>query len=360
MTLIGYQGVAKTAALAAAAGEHVLLVGPPGTGKSAWAQEFFSGYEGEVFSTQLSRWADETVLFGPPNLRALREKGEIRYAHAGLLAAHWAYLDELFDASDVLLRTLLGVLNERVFARGSFAARVPLQTAIATANFSRVNEVTEAVVDRFLFRCEAPNLTAEERLGLWDIVPSPTPATATTPTTTTTTTPATRTTLEDLASVRQRARFVHVSDRVRQLGAAWARKLGFSPRREAKAAWACRVVAAMRGAATAQPADLLAVLPAAAPLTGDLAAKQAQVAADLRAEANRLDREDQQLDEVARCQPSEEFVEPIGRLKALVAAMRRLQAISPVSPAVEQAQAERLHNLEAEHGQLLRELGVLV
>ncbi|MHA1775707.1 MAG: AAA family ATPase [Promethearchaeota archaeon] len=148
--------------LAVITGEHVLFVGPPGTAKSLQASVFFKNFDAKTFSVQLSKFSTEEILFGPLNIEKLR-KGKIEYLYENsILTADFAYIDEIFDASDVLLRTLLGVLNERKFSKGSFSVDAPLITAVATANYSRVNKITEAVIDRFLFQFRV-NLVKDKR-----------------------------------------------------------------------------------------------------------------------------------------------------------------------------------------------------
>ena len=51
-----------------------------------------------------------------------------------------------------MLRSLLSVLNERKFINGSEQIDAPVHSAIATANYMRMNEVTEAVLDRFTYK----------------------------------------------------------------------------------------------------------------------------------------------------------------------------------------------------------------
>jgi MoxR-like ATPase len=132
--------------------EHVLFSGKPGTAKSLQASVFFSSFIAKTFSVQLSKFSTEEILFGPLNIPKLRE-GIIEYlCENSILTCDFAFIDEIFDASDVVLRTLLGVLNERIFAKGSFQMNVPLISTVATANYTRINEVTEAVVDRFMLQ----------------------------------------------------------------------------------------------------------------------------------------------------------------------------------------------------------------
>jgi len=76
-----------------------------------------------------------------------------------IIEANFVFLDEFFDASDVVLRSLLTVLNERKFINGSEQIDTAVHTAIATANYMRMNEVTEAVLDRFTYKSIIPENT---------------------------------------------------------------------------------------------------------------------------------------------------------------------------------------------------------
>lgn len=279
--LLGYQDAAQAAELAIFGGEHLLIVGPPGTGKSLFADQLLSQLEGTAFKTQLSKWSDETALFGPPNLSALRNKGALEYGTKGtILGANWAFVDEIFDASDVLLRTLLGILNERQFSRGSFAADVPLITCIATSNFTRSNEQTEAIVDRFALRCEAPSLSDQQRRALWTSDykmewEPPTPFT-----------------LAQIRAVQTMARRIEIPPPLVKLGAELAKEHGWSPRRERKAAWLCQVRAELGVRKKVEYDDLAVVLPFLIPLGEGLAGRQKALSQKLEDTAERMRKEE--------------------------------------------------------------------
>lgn len=155
--------------LAALTGEHVLVAGPPGTAKSLHAERFFSHFPtAKHFACQLTKFSTEEVVFGPLDVALLRE-GIYEYMYENtILDSHFAFIDEMFDASDVLMRSLLGVLNERKLQKGSFKKQTPLISAVATANYTRLNDVTEAVVDRFMFQMWVEPIEDKQALIAFD------------------------------------------------------------------------------------------------------------------------------------------------------------------------------------------------
>jgi MoxR-like ATPase len=140
-------------ALAAIAGEHVLVVGPPGTAKSAAVRRVARALGGKYFEYLLGRFTEPSEIFGPIDLRKLRE-GVVHTETSGMLPeAELAFLDEVFRGSTAILNTLLGILNERVFRRGHTTLRVPLRLCVGATNELPDDPSLVAFADRFLVRC---------------------------------------------------------------------------------------------------------------------------------------------------------------------------------------------------------------
>ncbi|TFH42816.1 MAG: hypothetical protein E4G96_02630 [Chrysiogenales bacterium] len=158
--VIGRDEIIRQSIFAILTGEHMLLLSRTGMAKSYLAQYIFNTFEGaRVFSSQASKDQTPDNYFGPYNIEEFK-KGRIRHNIKGsIIEANLVFLDEFFDASDVVLRSLLTVLNERKFINGSEQIDTALHTAIATANYMRMNEVTEAVLDRFTYKSIIPEST---------------------------------------------------------------------------------------------------------------------------------------------------------------------------------------------------------
>jgi MoxR-like ATPase len=150
--LVGRQALVETIALAAVAGEHVLVIGPPGTAKSEAARRFARAIRGSYFEYLLGRFTEPGEIFGPVDFRKLKE-GVVETDTTGMLPeAEIAFLDEVFQGSTAILNTLLSILNERRFRRGRTMIQCPLRICIGASNALPQDESLAAFADRFLVR----------------------------------------------------------------------------------------------------------------------------------------------------------------------------------------------------------------
>jgi MoxR-like ATPase len=150
--LVEREALAEMIALAAVAGEHVLVIGPPGTAKSEAVRRIARSVDSNIFEYLLGRFTEPSEIFGPIDLRRLKE-GFVETETAGMLPeADFAFLDEVFKGSTAILNTLLGILNERVFRRGHSIVRCPLRVCVGASNALPEDESLAAFSDRFLVR----------------------------------------------------------------------------------------------------------------------------------------------------------------------------------------------------------------
>jgi MoxR-like ATPase len=144
-------------------GENLFLLGPPGTAKSALVLELGRRLEGYTFSYLLTRFTEPNEIFGPFDIRKLRE-GELETNTEGMLPeASLVFLDELLNANSAILNSLLTVLNERVFRRGRETRALPMRMAVGASNHLPEDESLRALFDRFLLRVHCDQVP-EERL----------------------------------------------------------------------------------------------------------------------------------------------------------------------------------------------------
>ncbi len=155
------------------AGEHVLLVGPPGCGKSQLADAVVEWIHGQKYNVLLQRFTTTEEVFGPLDLQALKA-GKYERITAGMLPeAHIGFLDEIFNASSVVLNTLLKILNERTFQNGTTTVKCPLELCVAASNqwpnSQEGGKELNALFDRFLFRKEVRPIATARGLDklLW-------------------------------------------------------------------------------------------------------------------------------------------------------------------------------------------------
>jgi len=154
--------VVRTLVVTLLAGQHSLMLGPPGTAKSELARELTGRVEGASYwEILLSKFTAPTRMFGPIDVGALA-RGEYRQVYEGrATTAHVAFVDEIFKCSTAALNETLGYLNERIYhpENGGEPIRCPLIGAITASNELPDEEDAAAIYDRLLVRIEVGYLT---------------------------------------------------------------------------------------------------------------------------------------------------------------------------------------------------------
>ena len=147
--------------LCAAAQEHLLIVGPPGTAKSDLVKRFSLlcselNKESEIipyFEYLLTQFTEPNEIFGPVDVKRFQDgKGYLRITSRMLPEAEIVFLDEVFKANSAILNALLTILNERIFYNGGIPTDVSLLFAVGATNEVPKDPELDALYDRFLIR----------------------------------------------------------------------------------------------------------------------------------------------------------------------------------------------------------------
>lgn len=150
--------------------ENAFLLGPPGTAKSAIIRSLSDSIkDGKNFEYLLTRFTEPNEIFGPFDIRKLKD-GELATNTEGMLPeASMVFLDEIFNANSAILNSLLMALNEKIFRRGRETKKLPALMFVGASNLLPEDESLNALLDRFLIRvkCDyvAPELLEEVLLA---------------------------------------------------------------------------------------------------------------------------------------------------------------------------------------------------
>jgi MoxR-like ATPase len=157
---LGKDEVIRLLLIAAIAGEHAVLIGPPGTAKSALVRAFARLMRAQYFEYLLTRFTEPNEIFGPVDINAFRA-GRYERRTAGMLPeAEIVFLDEVFKSNSAILNALLTLLNERRYTSGGQVMHCPLISAFGASNEVPNDETLTAIYDRFILRIRGENLDA--------------------------------------------------------------------------------------------------------------------------------------------------------------------------------------------------------
>jgi len=149
---VGKDDIIDLMGICLAGRENLFLLGPPGTAKSALVRELAKLIDGKTFEYLLTRFTEPNELFGPFDIRKLREGDLVTNTEGMLPEANMVFLDELLNANSAILNSLLMVLNEKIFRRGRENRPLPLLMVVGASNHLPEDEALQALFDRFLLR----------------------------------------------------------------------------------------------------------------------------------------------------------------------------------------------------------------
>ncbi|WP_419957923.1 AAA family ATPase [Psychrobacillus psychrotolerans] len=136
--------------------QHMLMIGPAGTAKSALSSELSKIIEGSAyFQWLLTKFSTPEEVFGPLSLKGLEQGVYQRIITSKMPEANIVFLDEIFKANSAILNSLLTLINERLFYNNGSPVQVPLMSVIGASNeYPEEDEGLDALFDRFLLRFE--------------------------------------------------------------------------------------------------------------------------------------------------------------------------------------------------------------
>ncbi len=161
-TFVGKDEIVDLLAVSLVAGENLFLLGPPGTAKTALVHDLARRLEGRVFDYLLTRFTEPNELFGPFDIRRLREGDLVTNTEGMLPEAEFIFLDELLNANSAILNSLLMILNERVFRRGRETRALPVLMVVGASNHLPEDDALAALFDRFLLRVRCDQVAPEQ------------------------------------------------------------------------------------------------------------------------------------------------------------------------------------------------------
>ncbi len=173
-TFVGKNEIIDLLGISLLARENAFLLGPPGTAKSAIVRAFSNCiFDGKNFEYLLTRFTEPNEIFGPFDIRKLKEGEMVTNTEGMMPEASMVFLDEIFNANSAILNSLLMSLNEKVFRRGKETIKLPALMFVGASNQLPEDEALNALLDRFLIRINCdyvdPDLLDQVLLAGWKL-----------------------------------------------------------------------------------------------------------------------------------------------------------------------------------------------
>lgn len=157
--LIEREEAIRLCLVALVARQHLVLLGPPGTGKSFLIERLSqhltdpaSGNGVAYFDLLMTRFTTPEEVLGPISVTAMKADRYERLMDGYLPTAQVAFLDEVFKSNSAILNALLRAINERAVVNGGRRVDIPLLSLFAASNELPQSDDLQAFWDRLPLR----------------------------------------------------------------------------------------------------------------------------------------------------------------------------------------------------------------
>jgi len=133
-------------------GEPLILVGPPGTAKTALIETLAKMINAKYFYYLLTRFTEPDELLGPLDIVALREGRYERITRNRLPEAEIVFLDEIFKASSAIRNILLDIILNKRYLNGVEYKKLPMISLFTASNEISTDAEDQAFYDRLTLR----------------------------------------------------------------------------------------------------------------------------------------------------------------------------------------------------------------
>jgi MoxR-like ATPase len=133
-------------------GEPVILVGEPGTAKTALIETLSKLINAKYFYYLLTKFTEPDELLGPLDINALREGRYVRITKNRLPEAEIVFLDEIFKASSAVRNILLDIILNKRYLNGGEYHKLPMLALYTASNEISTDEEDQAFYDRLVIR----------------------------------------------------------------------------------------------------------------------------------------------------------------------------------------------------------------
>jgi MoxR-like ATPase len=151
--IVGHEDFIKALMIATVSGEHIVVIGPPGTAKSYAVRLFAKLVNASFYQYLLTKFTSFDEIFGTVDITTLT-KGEFKRNWSRIIYSEFVFLDEIFKANSAILNALLSLLQERVIYDPMSGSPVEtrLHTAVGASNETPEDPELQALYDRFAIR----------------------------------------------------------------------------------------------------------------------------------------------------------------------------------------------------------------